>query len=692
MLIAFVVAVVSSMPAATGIGLEAQNGIDRGDHTGPAVEPTPQEAVVSGSVTSDTVAHLLGSSDNKGRSGSFTAVSAGGEHSCGLRSDGSIVCWGNTDFTQFGRMPEPTGSFTAVSAGDRDWCGLRSNGSLVCRGWSLSAPSGSFTTVSVGGGHGCGLRPDGSITCWGNNNHGQATVPSGSYTAVSAATLHSCGLRSDSSITCWGYNDDGQATAPSGSYTAVSAGGEYTWAGGGHSCGLRSDGSIDCWGYNEGGQATAPSGSYTAVSAGAHHSCGLRSDGSIDCWGYDWVGQATAPSSSYTAVSAGGRLEPGTWTHNGSSHFCGLRSDGSIDCWGYTTYERTSAPSGSYTAVSAGVYHSCGLRSDGSIVCWGYNDDGRLTPPSGSYTAVSAGGEHTCGLRWDGSITCWGSNWDRQAGTLSGSYTAVSAGEAESCGLRWDGSIVCWGDNWAGLLPSGSSEPWSSFTAVSAGGYLRCGLRSDGSILCWEATRVFLPVAGPVASAGTPATTVVSDDAGVHQPSVDALEEHYSGVFDGTGCETGLCPGEPLTRWEMAVWLVRILDRQEPAPPQTPTFDDVADGVWWAAHTQRLAELGITRGCSTQSPRFCPDQSVTRGEMAAFLVRAFDIPPGPLAGFADVEADSWYTANVDALAGAGVTVGCSTQPLRFCPDRSVTRGEMATFLARATDLIETPSP
>ena len=69
--------------------------------------------------------------------------------------------------------------------------------------------------------------------------------------------------------------------------------------------------------------------------------------------------------------------------------------------------------------------------------------------------------------------------------------------------------------------------------------------------------------------------------------------------------------------------------------------------------------------------------------MATFLVRALGLPSAPSAGFVDVRAGGTHTANIDALFASGVTVGCSSEPLRFCPGSPVTRAQMATFLIRA---------
>ena len=156
-----------------------------------------------------------------------------------------------------------------------------------------------------------------------------------------------------------------------------------------------------------------------------------------------------------------------------------------------------------------------------------------------------------------------------------------------------------------------------------------------------------------------------------------------SGVFAGLGCGGGrLCPNEAIPRWEMAVALVRVVDGQEPAAVRSSRFSDVAAGRWWAAHTERLAGLGVTAGCATGPLRYCPDDTVTRAQTASFLKRAFSLPAAVPAGFADT-AGSVHEADIDALYAAGITAGCSTGPLKYCPGDTVTRAQMASFLSRA---------
>jgi hypothetical protein len=107
------------------------------------------------------------------------------------------------------------------------------------------------------------------------------------------------------------------------------------------------------------------------------------------------------------------------------------------------------------------------------------------------------------------------------------------------------------------------------------------------------------------------------------------------------------------------------------------------DGSVFEADIIWLSAAGITKGCNPpENDRFCPGDPVTRGQMAAFLTRAFNLPPGP-DRFVDDEG-SVFEADINALAEAGITKGCNPpENDRFCPDDRVTRGQMAAFLHRA---------
>ncbi|MGH3442717.1 MAG: S-layer homology domain-containing protein [Nitriliruptorales bacterium] len=118
-----------------------------------------------------------------------------------------------------------------------------------------------------------------------------------------------------------------------------------------------------------------------------------------------------------------------------------------------------------------------------------------------------------------------------------------------------------------------------------------------------------------------------------------------------------------------------------PEPEPTPTFEDIAESVHRGS-IESIASAGITRGCT--SNRYCPGGTVTRAEMASFLARANGLEPIEGQRFPDVPADHTHAGTINAIVEAGITVGFPDGTYR--PDAPVTRAQMATFLARATDL------
>ncbi|MDJ0498105.1 MAG: right-handed parallel beta-helix repeat-containing protein [Acidimicrobiia bacterium] len=172
----------------------------------------------------------------------------------------------------------------------------------------------------------------------------------------------------------------------------------------------------------------------------------------------------------------------------------------------------------------------------------------------------------------------------------------------------------------------------------------------------------------------------------VHKDNITKLA--HAGIT--RGCNPPLndlfCPDRSVTRGQMAAFLVRALNL--PAAP-TDYFTDDADSVF-QADINALAASGITRGCSPTE--FCPEKSVTRGQMAAFLDRALDLPAAPPDQFTD-DDESIFEDSIDRLAAAGVTAGCNPPSnTNYCPDRSVTRAQMGSFLSRALDLPSPPPP
>ncbi len=141
------------------------------------------------------------------------------------------------------------------------------------------------------------------------------------------------------------------------------------------------------------------------------------------------------------------------------------------------------------------------------------------------------------------------------------------------------------------------------------------------------------------------------------------------------------CPDDVVTREQMATFLVRALDL--PAVTSNP-FTDTGSSVHFA-NINTLAADGITKGCNPPAnDHFCPTDPVTRAQMAAFLVRALDLT-GDADGTQFVDDNgSVFETSIELLAGAGITKGCNPPANdRFCPTQSVTRGQMAAFLHRA---------
>ena len=146
---------------------------------------------------------------------------------------------------------------------------------------------------------------------------------------------------------------------------------------------------------------------------------------------------------------------------------------------------------------------------------------------------------------------------------------------------------------------------------------------------------------------------------------------------------TMFCPYDSVTRGQMAAFLHRALgDVLVPGP--MPTYVDTAGSVF-ASDIEWLGAVGITRGCNPPAnDRFCPEDYMDRGQMAAFLVRAMGYVAGAGSDRFSDDDGSIFEADIDRLATAGVTLGCNP-PINdsFCHLDPVERGQMAAFLRRA---------
>lgn len=235
-----------------------------------------------------------------GEATNWVDVDAGDQHSCGVRSDGTLWCWGYNRLGQIGEgsfgaiqnRPLQVGSDTdwaSVTAGYAHTCALRTDHTLWCWGDSTMGQTGTgkigsevapaqvgdnsdWTGVSTGYAHTCGTRDNGTLWCWGENGYGQLGVSGtgqtspvrvgddDSWTAVGSGSDSVCALRTDGSVWCWGNNSGGQLGdgTTTHRFAPVRLSGDGTWAsvamGGPHGCAFDTDGALSCWGQNWSGQ------------------------------------------------------------------------------------------------------------------------------------------------------------------------------------------------------------------------------------------------------------------------------------------------------------------------------------------------------------------------------------------------------------------------------------------------------
>ncbi len=173
-----------------------------------------------------------------------------------------------------------------------------------------------------------------------------------------------------------------------------------------------------------------------------------------------------------------------------------------------------------------------------------------------------------------------------------------------------------------------------------------------------------------------------------HDDDVSEFEGDIERVADlgiTRGCNPpfgdAFCPRDPVTRGQMAAFLVRMFSL--PAPDTDFFTDD--DSSEFEDDINRLAAAGITAGCTASS--YCPGDRVTRGQMAAFLARGLGLSGDTTQNRFDDDDQSVFEDQIELLAEAGVTRGCDPpENGSFCPDAQISRGQMAAFLGRATQI------
>lgn len=220
-----------------------------------------------------------------------------------------------------------------------------------------------------------------------------------------------------------------------------------------------------------------------------------------------------------------------------------------------------------------------------------------------------------------------------------------------------------------------------SGNAESAGSHLHFELRQPGDWGWGEPVDPYEALmAAPRLDAPGWSGRFLDDDGNTHEANIDIIAEQ--GITKGCNPpdNTRYCPDDPVTRGQMAAFLRRLLGL--PAAT-TQYFSDIA-GTTFEGDINALAEAGIAFGCTATD--YCPNTPLQRWEMAELLVRTFGYEPTEIDFFIDDDGHP-NEAAIDALAAVGVTKGCNPPTNdRFCPERHMTRAEMATFLARALGL------
>ncbi len=296
-------------------------------------------------------------------------LAVGWYHTCGIRDDGTVQCWGGAQPNPI--LTPPPGEFVRVSAGDDHTCGIRPSGDVECwgRGKVIGncdspdyyecgqslPPPGRFLELAAGDAFTCGLRPDLTIECWGANLRGETEPPCGQFVQMSAARRDACAVSVEGQVECW---PSARTWYPPGLVEPNGEPVKQVALGGQCACILYATGEVDCallhydqfhtgwierlWRWTRGGVA--------AVFCGEEHACTILEDGSVDC--------ETACAASTSCVSQ-----------------CTILEDGSVDCEG-------SVHEGAFTEMSCGWHRSCALRTDGTATCWGGQPDyGTEMPP-----------------------------------------------------------------------------------------------------------------------------------------------------------------------------------------------------------------------------------------------------------------------------------------------------------------------
>lgn len=496
----------------------------------------------------------------------WRAVGAGSSHTCGVRSDGTLWCWGSNGNGTLGTGDDAEQRETPTQVGtDTNWntvvshsyhsCAIRTDHTLWCWGYNGNNQIGTsmvpdqrtpaqvggenWQSVATGGQLTCGIQLDGSLWCWGRNlsHRGdfELSIPTreptnSEWKRVVTGYSNMCGIRTDGSLYCWGglgiYNlesyEPGRVEAANDWIELSTADADFSGVslGSNHTCGIRADHSMWCF-------ASQPTASdiktkrldarndWQTVSAGANHSCAARTDGTVWCWGADVRGQLGQGH----AVGGPVRVGPtNDWlsVNASASGSCGVRANGTLWCWGDGI--ELPVQVGSETTWQS-LNGRIGLRSDGSAWNLSVEIPAKLGVTT-EWNSIAVSGSHTCVVRPNGTLWCRGGNdqgqlgdgstttradfvqvgsandWSRvaAAGTYGSDPSGTTVNWGHTCGVRTSGDLWCWGGNINGEVGDGTLtdrsqpvqiQPAGVWQSVSMGIWYTCALRRDGSLWCW---------------------------------------------------------------------------------------------------------------------------------------------------------------------------------------------------------------
>jgi len=338
----------------------------------------------------------------------IAAIEAGDRHTCAVRSDGQLFCWGANELGQLGNSRAPFEPLPVLAI--------------------ATEPDNPIVEVSAIR-HTCVRSEAGNVRCWGDNASGQVNpgspsaiaVPTpapwaGTSTHVATGVSHTCST-DDVTTECWGSNAENQlsgAAAGPGPIEFGSPGYLALELGGSHSCALRIDDSLACWGNNANGQlaqdpATVPTvvdptvipiEGLQGIALGRAHTCVIV-DGAVQCWGRNDLGQLGDGSGAQQIAPVSAALPD---------------------------------EAGAIVSITAGTHHTCAVDDGQRLWCWGSNDNGQLMlEPDGmgndlftlvpvqlevgeGVLEVTTGQTHTCARTEDGRVLCWGTNSTGQIG------------------------------------------------------------------------------------------------------------------------------------------------------------------------------------------------------------------------------------------------------------------------------------